>query len=164
MFRVSILILCLFGIIACDPIKQVSQNSNLNPKSPFICLSSQSRCEVSSELGTFLIDFSGQVDTGKIKTELPFYIQLTFDAITKGSKLKNVTGFLEGTTMFMGKIPVLFESMNTNTNIVRAETLLASCHEEVMTWRLWFVVEVEQANRIKKQEFFIDFDSQRLEE
>lgn len=162
MIKVVTVILFIFNLLACNPIQQASQKKSIHPQSPFICLASQSRCEVITELGTFVIQFSGQVDKGKIKTELPLKIQLSFDAKIKPSQLKNVSSYLEGKTMFMGKIPVFFQMTEKNNNINIAETLLASCSEEVMTWRLWFTAEIEQAGKITQQGFFIDFDSQRL--
>ena len=45
---------------------------------------------------------------------------------------------------------------------MRAETLLVNCSEEIMTWRQWFAIEVEQEGKIVTQDLFIDFDSKRL--
>lgn len=162
MLRSVVIIFCIFTVIACNPIQTASQKKNTEPELPFACLSSQSPCDVKTDWGTFTIDFSGQTDAGKLKTELPFQVQLTFNAIAENIQLKSANGYLEGKTMFMGKIPLFFELMTSSSNIARAQTLLASCSEEVMTWRLWFTVEVEKDKVINKQEFFIDFDSQRL--
>lgn len=162
MIKVVVAILFTFNLFACNPVQQASQQKSTLSKVPFICIASQSRCEVITDFGTFTIEFSGQVDTGKIKTELPFQIQLTFDGMTESYQLKNVSSYLEGKTMFMGKIPVFFQAADKSSDIIIAETLLASCSEEVMTWRLWFTVEIEQANKTMEQSFFIDFDSQRL--
>lgn len=142
--------------------KQASQTKALAAQIPFTCLTSQSRCEVNTDVGTFVVEFSGQFDNGKVKTELPFELRLTFNAITQTAQLKSVSSFLEGKTMFMGKVPVFFEMANENNHSVIAKTLLASCSEEVMTWRLWLTVEIEQEGVSAQQEFFIDFDSQRL--
>jgi len=170
MIKVVVVILFIFNLLACNPIQQASQNKSTHTQLPFTCLASQSRCDVNTDLGSFIIEFSGQVDMGKIKTELPFQIQLTFNALTKNSQLKNVSSYLEGKSMFMGKIPVFFQRAEKNSNSHRAQTLLVSCSEEIMTWRLWFSVEVEnndkandKANdKVIQQDFFIDFDSQRL--
>ncbi|MDX2370593.1 MAG: hypothetical protein QNK36_19680 [Colwellia sp.] len=162
MIKVVIVLLFIINIVACNPVQQASQQKNTSPQASFTCLASQSRCDVSTELGTFSIEFSAQVDMGKVKTELPFQIQLTFDGMKQNSQLKSVSSYLEGKSMFMGKIPVFFQSSERNSNSPIAETLLVSCSEEVMTWRLWFEVEIEQAEKTVKQDFFIDFDSQRL--
>lgn len=162
MIKVIVVILLIINILACNPIQQASQKKNTLPQSPFTCLTSQSRCEVITDLGTFSVQFSGQLDTGKIKTELPFQVRMKFDAITDTSQLKSVSSYLEGKTMFMGKIPVFFQSSKINSDSMSAESLLASCSEEIMTWRLWFNVEIEHEEKITQQDFFIDFDSQRL--
>jgi hypothetical protein len=162
MIKAVVVIVFIFNLLACNPIQQASQKKITHPQVPFTCLASQSSCEVSTDLGTFIIAFSGQVDTGKIKTELPFQIQLTFDGAAENFQLKNVSSYLEGKSMFMGKIPVFFEITEKSHNTTIAQTLLASCSDEVMTWRIWFTAEIEQADDIIKQDFFIDFDSKRL--
>ena len=162
MIKVVIVILFIFNLLACNPIQQASQKKNTQPQIPFTCLTSQSSCEVSTDLGTFTIEFSGQVDTGKVKTELPFQIKLTFVGVNENFQLKNVSSYLEGKSMFMGKIPVFFQLAEKSSDTTIAQTLLASCSDEVMTWQLWFTTEIEQADKIIKQDFFIDFDSKRL--
>lgn len=159
--KVVVVILLILNIFACNPIQQASQKKNM-PQIPFSCLASQSNCEVITDLGVFSVQFSGQADMGKIKTELPFKIQLTFDARDKNVQLKNVSSYIEGKTMFMGKIPVFFQMSDKGSNSTIAQTLLASCSDEVMAWRLWFTVEIEQADMRTKQDFFIDFESKRL--
>lgn len=162
MIKVFIILFFCFNLLACNPVKQASQQRNTTPQVPFTCLASQSRCDVSTELGTFTIEFSGQIDVGRVKTELPFKIQLTFDALTQSSQLSSVSSYLEGKSMFMGKIPVFFQRSENNSDSTIAQTMLVNCSEEVMTWRLWFAVEIQQADKVVQQGFFIDFDSQRL--
>lgn len=161
MIKAIIAILFIFNLLACNPIQQAPQKKSTSTQSPFSCLGSQSRCEVITDLGTFVIQFSGEVEQGRIKTELPLYIQVTFNGKDNHVKLKSVNSHLEGKDMFMGKIPVFFE-IDELINNVTAETLLASCSEEVMTWRLWFAVEIEETGMVNQQNFFIDFDSVRL--
>ena len=67
------------------------------------------------------------------------------------------TAYLEGRDMFMGKVPVFFETMGKK-NIYVAESLLANCSEEQMVWRLWITVQLAENTTI----FFVDFTSQRL--
>lgn len=162
MIKIVIVLFSIFNIFACNPIQQASKKANTHSKIPFTCLASQNNCEVTTELGTYTIEFSGQVETGKIKTELPFQIRLTFDAVNENFQVKSVSSYLEGKTMFMGKVPVFFQITENSSDIFHAQTLLASCSEEVMTWRLWFTVKIEQESLITEQTFFIDFDSKRL--
>jgi len=162
MIKAAVVLLFTFNILACNPIQQASQNKIIHSPIPFSCIASQSSCEITSEQGTFTVEFSGQLDDGKIKTELPFEIQLTFESISESFQLKNVNSYLEGKTMFMGKVPVFFEMTDKSNKPVIAQTLLASCSEEMMTWRLWFKIEIEQNDMTTQQDFFIDFNSQRL--
>jgi hypothetical protein len=162
MIKALVVIFFTFNLFACNPNQQASQNRITQPQIPFTCLASQSSCEVITNLGTFTIEFSGNAEMGKIKTELPFEIQLKFNAITNDSELKSVNSYLEGKTMFMGKVPVFFQLPEQKTDSIIAQTLLASCSEEIMTWRLWFSVEIEESGNTKQLDFFIDFDSQRL--
>jgi len=160
MIKIFITTLFIFNLLACNPIQQASQKKNTPTQSSFTCLASQSRCEIPTDHGIFTIMFSGELAQGKVKTELPLSIQLIFDGKEAGAQLKNVSSYLEGKTMFMGKIPIFFQLNKNKINI--AETLLASCSEEVMTWRLWFTADIIQASKATQQTFFIDFDSQRL--
>jgi len=160
MIKIIIVILLVFNIIACDPIQQASRKGNIQQLTSFTCLTSQSNCVVQTKFGRFNIQFSGEVPQERIKTELPFQIQVKFDATRETYQLKSISSYLEGKTMFMGKIPVFFQTNKSNTIV--AESLLASCSEEVMTWRLWFQVEVIAEGEIQQQDFFIDFDSERL--
>ncbi len=162
MFKITLIIIFTFNLLACEPVQLASKKTAEEQEKIFTCLPSQSQCEINSEFGRFNIQFSGQVSQGKIKTELPFQIQIQFDAIDESYKLKTVMSYLEGKDMFMGKIPVFFESDQQKANIMVAESLLASCSEEQMTWRLWVEVEVFKGNKASQQRFFIEFDSQRL--
>jgi hypothetical protein len=137
------------------------------------CIDSQSRCEVSTEFANFSLKFSQQQLLDKIKTELPFFIELSLfeknseqnvelsneETAAKSTQksITKVSAYLEGKDMFMGKVPVFFKR-ETDDGTYLAESLLASCSEEQMVWRLWITVEMAE----KKQTFFIDFTSQRL--
>ncbi|WP_232771217.1 hypothetical protein [Colwellia sp. 75C3] len=134
------------------------------------CIESQSRCEVSTELGIFSIKFSQNQLSDKVKTELPFVIELSQLAqittpnksnqtTTKSTKqsITNVSAYLEGKDMFMGKVPLFFEQ-GANEGTYIAQSLLASCSEDQMVWRLWVTIERGE----KTKTFFVDFTSQRL--
>lgn len=160
MIKFVTLPLLLFSLFACEPVSTVSQERNLPKPYTFICLTSQNQCEIITDIGQFSILFSGENKEGRLITELPFHIQLTYQG---DFELENVTGYLEGKDMFMGKIPVFYQSGENLHNIMIAQSLLASCAEEVMTWRLWFTVKVILEGKILEQQFFIDVDSQRLD-
>lgn len=162
MIKVIIVIFFIFNIFACNPIQQVSKKGGIQKRLFFTCLTSQSKCEVSSKFGRFTIQFSGQASQDRIKTELPFQIQFMLDAANEAYQLKSISSYLEGKTMFMGKIPVFFQQDKSTTNSMIAESLLASCSEDVMTWRLWFQVEITVDGEVQQEDFFIYFDSERL--
>ena len=162
MIKIIIVILFTFNILACEPIQQASTKGNIPKKTSFTCLTSQSKCEINSKFGLFSIQFSGDALQERVKTELPFQIQLKFDTANQAYNLKNISSYLEGKTMFMGKIPIFFEIDKKSTNAMIAESLLASCSEKVMTWRLWIQVDIVADDKVQQQGFFIDFDSERL--
>jgi hypothetical protein len=159
MIKVILILICIFNILACKPAGKKLLESPTDY--PFSCLSSQSDCVLDTELGQFSIEFSGLAEHGKLKTELPFHIQVQFSPYDKSHQLTSIDSYLEGKDMFMGKIPVFFQP-NTKENKLQADTLLASCSEEVMTWRLWLTVDIGTSDEVKQQVLFIDFDSKRL--
>jgi hypothetical protein len=147
----------LFLISACKPVSEQDSTKRANALVAQ-CIESQNQCEISTELGNFSIKFSQHQLSEKIKTELPFFIELTqlpqqetMQSITKA------TAYLEGRDMFMGKVPIFFEP-ESKKNTYLAESLLANCSEEQMVWRLWITVALEE----KSKTFFVDFTSQRL--
>jgi len=160
MIKATIVILFIINVFACGPVQQTSSKNKTSIDPHFLCLASQSNCDVKTKDGIFNIQFSGKIEQGKIKTELPFHIQIGFKGIDDAYQIKSISSYLEGKTMFMGKIPVTFKVNKTNVRV--AESLLASCSEEVMTWRLWFKVEIIADGEVHQQDFFIDFDSERL--
>ncbi len=162
MIKIIVIILFIFNTLACEPIQPASMQGNIQKQLFFTCLTSQSECEVNSKFGRFIIQFSGQAPKERIKTELPFQIQFKLDAVNEAYQLKSVSSYLEGKSMFMGKIPIFFEMDKDLANSMIAESLLANCSEDVMTWRLWFQVEITADGKIQQQNFFIDFDSERL--
>lgn len=109
-------------------------------------------------------------NVGKVLTEHPFDIrvELKKDHLLKDNfsaeDSYSVVGYMEGKTMFMGKIPLSFtEDITTEKNYFVAETMLGSCSEDNMVWRLWLTVEKKSANNDKEQtSFFIDFQSSRF--
>jgi len=162
MIKIVIVILLTFNLFACEPVQRASKKGITAQPIEFSCLSSQSQCNIDFEFGRLRVQFSGEVEQGKIKTELPFYIQLAFKGNDTKARLSKVASYLEGKSMFMGKIPVFFKKNEKETNIYFAEALLASCSEDVMTWQLWFQLDVMVDNEIKQQSVFVDFDSKRL--
>jgi hypothetical protein len=105
-----------------------------------------------------------------VLTELPFNIRVEFkkdqllnDKI-RSENSYTIVGYMEGKTMFMGKIPLLFTDKAKNTPpYFIAQTMLGSCSEDNMTWRLWLTIENKVASKSNgSTTFFIDFDSTRF--
>ncbi|KGJ89933.1 hypothetical protein [Colwellia psychrerythraea] len=148
-------------ISACTPV--IEQEKTMTDKIPAQCIDSQSVCEINTEFVSFSVKFSQPQLGAEIKTELPFVIELAelteFSQSKQGAKqrISKVSAYLEGKEMFMGKVPIFFEQSAEGT-IYSAQSLLASCSEDKMVWRLWITVETLE----QKQTSFVDFTSQRL--
>jgi len=151
------LIATLLVISACKPVSE--QGSATVQQMPSAqCIESQSQCEIDTELADFSIKFSQAKLAANVKTELPFFIELSqqVSKVTK-PKITQVSAYLEGRDMFMGKVPVFFEKAEGSHKFL-AQSLLANCTEEQMVWRLWLTVKVGE----QEQTSFIDFTSERL--
>ncbi|MCJ8296076.1 MAG: hypothetical protein MJK15_16860 [Colwellia sp.] len=152
----------LLLLSACQPVSELDSVNGFNTLVP-LCITSQSQCQVNTELANFSIKFSQQQLSDNVKTELPFLIELTelaetvqSEQVTKQS-ITNISAYLEGKDMFMGKVPVFFEQSGKE-GVYSAQSLLASCSEEHMDWRMWITIELKG----QEQTFFVDFTSQRL--
>ncbi len=164
MFKALLLVIVVFNIISCKP--PVVASSEKAQKIMPQCLISQSQCLVETSIGTFNVTFSVNSNHKKVITEVPFHIIVDLvpsEGVT--NHLSNVKGYLEGRDMFMGKVPAFFfQSIVEEKQVYMAEILLGSCSEDIMTWRLWLTVELDENNNFNnKQEkiFFIDFDSHK---
>jgi hypothetical protein len=161
MIKIVTIMLLTLSLIACNPIKPKNTSQNAPVILNFKCLASQSACEIKTEHGEFTLMFAGQDIKDRIKTELPFYIKLQFDPKDESYQLTNIKSYMEGINMFMGKIPVFFQTEETKYNSMIAESLLVSCANEFMAWKLWIDVDITVNGEVKKQSFFIDFDTER---
>jgi len=138
----------VFFITSCKPSVQKVQ---LLAKPQ--CLKSQSRCNIKTSIGTFTLNFN----VSKVKVETPFTMQVSY---VGKQEIINISGYMEGKNMFMGKIPLLFKSESIK-NTFSAETMLVACTEPKMEWRVWINAEVKLQNQLKtmNQGFFVDFAS-----
>lgn len=175
--KVLMIILAVSQLSACGQEKEAASKTNVEmQKLAASCLTTQSQCQIKSELGTFEVKFYqvqstvlkiNSVDKNiketmqQIQTELPFSIILNFvNESERMTEISTVTGYLEGKDMFMGKVPVFFDKEIQEGEFI-ASSLLASCAEDVMVWRLWLTVQMADEQK-SEQRFFIDFESQRL--
>jgi hypothetical protein len=169
----TLLTIIIVTLIACTPSKK-SPSLPVEPQ----CLKNQSKCAVETQFGKVNILF----DKDKVLTEDPFNIYLMLEEtnsvkerVVKNKKPKvkykifKINSYMEGKEMFMGKIPIVF-SPSRQKNVMVAKTLLGSCSEEKMVWRLWLTVFFDIDNEnitnnkqkdVYQETFFIDFISSR---
>ncbi len=114
-----------------------------------LCISGQSTCHISTDLGEFAILF----DHAEIVAETSFNLILR----SNESITVSVSGYLEGKDMYMGKVPLIFEQ---NANEYIARLLLGACSQPTMTWRMWLTFKDENSG--KEFTRFVDFVSKRL--
>ena len=156
--KLSYFYILVILLTACKPVQEQSVNNNLKATQ---CITSQSACQIATKLGNVSVKFAQHQLTDKIKTELPFSMELTVlpekEAEVKQPSITKVSAYLEGRDMFMGKVPVFFQA-NEDGSSYKAESLLANCTEEQMVWRLWITL----AAKDQQQTFFVDFTSMRL--
>jgi len=115
---------------------------------PFSCIESQSICQ--KEIGKGKVDIKFNVAVIKPESEV------TLKLVTQLNKpVKKISGFIEGKSMYMGKIPLIFDSASTE-KAVEAQFMLGSCSDPNMTWRTWIEIKFEDDS---KSNFFFDFAS-----
>jgi len=140
--------ICVF-ILGCEN----QENFQLNYIEPS-CLAEQSRCEIKTNHESFWVLFN--IDA--VKTETEFEVSLKSD--TK-DRIVKVISYMEGKEMFMGKVPLFFDT-SKSASLYTATSMLGSCSEERMIWIMWFEVTIERAhNNISHEKFSIEFTSQR---
>ena len=151
----------LYLISACQPVSE--QDTVIAQTLPAHCIASQSQCEIKTEYANFTVKFSQHQLSDNVKTELPFFIELAessqSEQVSQKSKI-NISAYIEGRDMFMGKVPMFFKETAKN-NVYVAESLLANCSAEQMIWRLWITIDTADLKG-QAQTFFVDFTSQRL--
>lgn len=133
------------------------------------CLETQSKCNISTQFGDISVKFNVDV----VKPEIPFSIYVDFkekDGLDRKSDFF-VSGYIEGKNMYMGKIPLFFSAFDNENRPsknsdnqsksfqYKSETLLGSCSEAKMIWRMWLTLTDEYG---KKESHFIDFESSRV--
>lgn len=93
------------------------------------------------------------ISPAPIKVETELLIELN-----NSSLIQDVSNaYIEGVSMYMGKIPVLFELNNDND--WHATTMLGMCSEPNMQWRL--VLEVTLSGSDKYEKIVFQFNSSR---
>lgn len=106
------------------------------------CLPSQSQCDFDSKFGRVNILF----DQHKLVAEHDFNLLVN---IPDNADVQ-VRGFMEGKSMYMGKIPLIFNKQDDGTFI--ANSIFGSCGEPNMVWRV--NVEIVGQNQITQSLVF----------
>ena len=112
----SLLLLLIFGC---------SEKQNYQAVEP-LCLPSQSQCFFETKVGKVQVLF----DQHKLVAESPFNLIVEVE----GNPNVTVTGFMEGQSMYMGKIPLFFEKKEGGRIV--ANSIFGSCGEPNMVWRV----------------------------
>lgn len=159
----------IFCLSACGPKDNVSDATEQQTVKNFSCIEEQSPCFVNVDNGRIDVLF----DVEKITAEQSFTMKVTYQGT---QAVTQVTGYLEGIDMFMGKIPLFFEehvgsnnqisSVNTlitsdtgkNTTVnstlshqyFTGEVLVGSCSEQMMKWRMWLVIKTNDEKEQKR--------------
>ncbi|XQW83628.1 hypothetical protein ACOYR1_10740 [Thalassotalea piscium] len=144
-------IMCTFlvGIVSCSKDKKATVE-RIEPQ----CLASQSACQITTSFGKLSVLF----DQKAIIPEQEFTLFVGNKSLEQGF---NITGFIEGKSMYMGKIPLFFSSEKVN-GFKTAQTMLGSCTDKKMIWslQLTLVPTSETANN-QPESFSIEFTSIR---
>lgn len=150
-----VLILSTLFLNACGPQKSSKViNPDSKARTPQ-CLAQQSPCQFDLGAGQVQVLF----DVNKVLAEQPFTMFVNYQG---SEKIANITGYLEGADMFMGKIPLFIEQrlLSSTVNkqalanipsptkqtaqhqqdkkqVFQADVLVGSCAAEQMTWHIW---------------------------
>ena len=124
------LFLCLS---ACNPMHTKVEGDSVN-YAPANCVKAMSPCTLITQTGRYAI----AVNVKKIITEQPFLIYVSY---LGARHINNISGYLEGKTMYMGKIPLSFTLDNQHR--FTAKTMLGMCTEQQMTWRIVLMVDLK---------------------
>lgn len=93
----------------------------------------ESSCEVLLPTGNIKIQFNQ-----KPRIEEQIFVSLTYPETTEVD-----SAFIEGVNMYMGKIPVLLDSIEAKQS--KGWFMLGSCTEPSMQWRLTITLKDRQA-------------------
>lgn len=140
--KLSLWVLILL-LVSCS-----KDNSTKVEYQAFSCTEFQSICEKKLAEGKLEILFN----VAKIAPESEVTLKLnpTFD-----KSIEKVIGFIEGKSMYMGKIPLLFSAPSSQEE-VQATFMLGSCSDPKMIWQTRIEVHFVDGT---KTSFFFDFTS-----
>jgi len=105
---------------------------------PNTCEVYAQKCTIDLEQGQLVIDFPNQIvveELLNVKFTLP-----------QGLEIEQVV--IEGVNMYMGKLPVHFESLSSESSILQiGELYLGSCHLSNMQWQMLISLRTVNSDR-----------------
>lgn len=162
--------LMVMQLTACDP--QHNDRAEKETR-PWQCLAQQSHCQFDLAGGQVQVLF----DVEKIVAEQSSNMVIN---IHGAESIKTISGYLEGTDMYMGKIPVFIEPRFSNASgekqakagknqplekiaplkqVFQAEVLVGSCSAQQMTWRLWLTFTTQENKTYSKMLTVVSYRS-----
>lgn len=122
-----ILLVPLCFIISCQP-NSLPDDFLIEPA----CIAGQTQCLFETNKGKIYLLFNQEF----LVAEAPFQITLNYTSTKKS--IAKIQGFMEGSDMFMGKIPLFFELKNSDemTQQFAADVLFGSCGQPEMRWNI----------------------------
>jgi len=159
--------------MACSP--QVENKTTANDKNARTaqCIDLQSQCQFDLMAGQVQVLF----DVDKITAEQSFTLYVSYHG---AETLTNISGYLEGADMFMGKIPLFIEPRLSDSaidsevladlkqseievaqrkQVFQAEVLVGSCSAEQMTWRIWLTFTTSENKTYRKMLTVVSYRS-----
>jgi hypothetical protein len=133
--KLSLLLVSVISLTACKP----QETSIEEPATAASCIPNM-LCVYGPQVKVWLSEHT-------ITPETPFNINLSLPA---GSKV--VSAKLEGVTMYMGYIPIFFESSNAT---IQANTMVGVCSEKNMKWKLVIDIQDEAGDENQIAYFFV---------
>ena len=145
------IILSLITIAGCDAPPNKVVKAYISP----ICIETQAPCALTNDTGEYSLAF----DVAHVMSETPFHYYLTYQG---EHKFIGAQGYVEGKNMYMGKIPVFFESTSNNSTF-KGNGLLGSCSEDIMQWNLHIVVKLRHSQTQEEitKKIIFSYSSQR---
>lgn len=145
-------------LTACNPQDKTNATASEKKIRKAQCMAQQSQCEFDLAGGQVQVLF----DVDKITAEQSFNMVVNYHG---AETLVNISGYLEGVDMYMGKIPLFIEPRlsvsaiekkivtdlkQTNKQVFQAEVLVGSCSAEQMTWRMWLTFTTSEHKTYNK--------------
>ncbi|WP_286261797.1 hypothetical protein [Thalassotalea atypica] len=146
------MVLLLLALTGCFSKDEMTVKT-IEPK----CISSQSTCAVDTPQGRFFISFDQE--SPKAETPVNLYVNYLGE-----HEIIKISAHMEGVDMFMGKIPLFFVKQATaqeEASVFNAQVLFGSCSLAKMKWKIIFIIDSENNDKLTQHSFFVDLTTFR---